>query len=73
MKECFLKGLAIGFCSVWFVFALVSLMPTVYAKQEECLKVHTAVQMAQLTADYIDKGKLPWYSKLICTKTGADK
>jgi hypothetical protein len=48
-------------------------MPTVHPTETECLKVTTAIEMAQLTADYIDNGRLPWYSKLICDKTGADK
>jgi hypothetical protein len=58
----------IGTCTL-----ALAIMPTIYPTETECLNVHSSVEMAQLTANYIDNGKLPWYSKLICNKTGANK
>jgi hypothetical protein len=72
--KAFWTGFAVSFfATIGICTFAIWLMPTVHPTETECLKVTTAIEMAQLTSSYIDNGRLPWYSKLICDKTGADE
>jgi hypothetical protein len=74
------------YVAIFFVFMFVSAMstigimaviimamPNVNATSEECARVHTPVEMAELAEKYIVSGNLPWYSKLVCERVGDSK